>query len=195
MQSSKPALDVWDSCCLIGILNGEKDKLSALLAQTRFFETGAALLGLPIAALDEVVTLTDGTSAEQKVREFLLNPYVLTLYSNLEISFKSKNLRMRSDSKTMPELYDKAVASGVPKDQAKRLRPKDSEILATALYYEAARLTTYDPFLLFIGREYIGKESRLIVDEPSSTFLPFPEAPQKSPVVLKTRRAISLEDD
>lgn len=49
MQTSRPTLDVWDSCCLIGILNGEKDKLPALLAQTRFFETGAAVLGLPIA--------------------------------------------------------------------------------------------------------------------------------------------------
>jgi hypothetical protein len=51
MQSSKPILDVWDSCCLIGILNGEQDKLPALLAQTRFFETGAAMLSLPIAVL------------------------------------------------------------------------------------------------------------------------------------------------
>jgi hypothetical protein len=175
MQSSKPTLDVWDSCCLIGILNGEKDKLPALLAQTRFFESGAALLGLPIAALDEVVILSDGTSAEEKVRAFLLSPYVLPLHSNLEISFKSKNLRMRSDVKNLPELYDKAVAAGVPKDQAKKLRVKDSEILATALFYEASRLTTFDPFLLFLGREIIETETSSIMDRPSSPFLPFPD--------------------
>ena len=175
MQSSKPALDVWDSCCLIGILNGEGDKLSALLAQTRFFETGAAVLGLPIAALDEIVTLSDGTSAEEKVRAFLMNPYVLPLHSNLEVSFKSKNLRMRFDSKTMPELFDKAVAAGVPRDQAKKLKGKDSEILATALFYEANRLTTYDPFLRFLGREYIERETGLIIDLPTSPFLPFPD--------------------
>jgi hypothetical protein len=156
MPSSKPALDVWDSCCLIGILSGEQDKLPALLAQTRLFETGAALLGLPIAVLDEVVTLSDGTSAEEKVRAFLLNPYVLPLHSNLEVSFKSKGLRMRFDGKNMPELYDKAVAAGVPKDQAKKLGVKDSEILATALFYQADRLTTYDPFLLFLGRGTTG---------------------------------------
>ena len=103
MQSSKPALDVWDSCCLIGILNDEKDKLPALLAQTCFFETGAAMLGLPIAVLDEVVTLSDGTSAQEKVKAFLLNPYVLPLHPNLEVSFKSKSLRIRFDSKRMPE--------------------------------------------------------------------------------------------
>lgn len=175
MPSSKPILDVWDSCCIIGILNGEQDKLSALLAQTRFFETGAAILGLPIAALDEVVTLSDGTSAEQKVKAFLENPYVLPLHSNLEISFKSKNLRIRFDSKTMPEMYDKAIAAGVPKEQAKKLKVKDSEILASALFYEADRLTTYDPFLLFLGREYIEKESGLVIDRPTSPFLPFPE--------------------
>ena len=78
------------------------------------------MLGLPMAALDKVVTLSDGTSAEQKVRDFLANPYVLPLNPNLEISFKSKNLRMRFDSKTLPEMYDKAVAAGVPKDQAKK---------------------------------------------------------------------------
>jgi hypothetical protein len=175
MQSSKPTLDVWDSVCVIGILNDEKDKLPALLAQTRLFETGAAVLGLPIAALDEIVTLSDGTSAEEKVRAFLLNPYVLPLHSNLEVSFKSKNLRMRFDSKRMPELYDKAIAAGVPKDQAKKLRMKDSEILASALFYQANRLTTYDPLLLFLGSEYIQKETGLIIDRPSSPFLPFPD--------------------
>jgi len=175
MQSSKPTLDVWDSVCLIGILNGEKDKLPALLAQTRFFETGAALLGLPIASLDEIITLSDGTSAEEKVRAFLLNPYVLPLHSNLEVSFKSKNLRLRFDSKRMPELYEKAIAAGVPKDQAKKLGVKDSEILASALFYQANRLTTYDPFLLFLGSEYIQKETGLVIDRPSSPFLPFPD--------------------
>lgn len=179
MQSSKPTLDVWDSCCLIGILNGEKDKLPALLAQTRFFETGAAMLGLPIAVLDEILTLSDGTSAEEKVRAFLLNPYVLPLHSNLEVSFKSKSLRMRFDSKRMPELFEKAVAADVPKDQAKKLAVKDSEILASALFYEADRLTTYDPFLLFLGREYIQEETGLIIDRPTSPFLPFPEEPEK----------------
>jgi hypothetical protein len=179
MQSSKPSLDVWDSCCLIGILNDEKDKLPALLAQTRFFETGAAMLGLPIAVLDEVVTLTDGSSAEEKVRAFLMNPYVLPLNPNLEVSFKSKSLRMRFDSKRVPEVYDKAVAAGVPKDQAKKLGGKDSEILATALLYQANRLTTYDPFLLFLGREYIEKETGLVIDQPTSTFLPFPDEKEK----------------
>jgi hypothetical protein len=179
MPNSKPTLDVWDSCCIIGILNGEKDKLPALLAQTRFFETGAAILGLPIAALDEVVTLSDGTSAEQKVKEFLANPYVLPLHSNLEISFKSKNLRMRFDSKILPELYDKAIAAGVPKNQAKKLTMKDSEILATALFYQADRLTTYDPLLLFLGRGYIEKETGLVVDRPTSPFLPFPDETEK----------------
>ncbi len=175
MPSSKPKLDVWDSVCIIGILNGEQDKLPVLLAQTRFFETGAAMLGLPIAALDEVVTLSDGTSAEQKVREFLANPYVLPLHPNLEISFMSKSLRMRFDSKTMRELCDKAVAAGVPRDQSKKLRVKDSEILASALFYQADRLTTYDPFLRFLGREYLEKETGLVIDLPTSPFLPFPD--------------------
>jgi hypothetical protein len=125
------------------------------------------------------VTLSDGTSAEEKVRAFLLNPYVLPLHSNLEVSFKSKSLRMRFDSKRMPELYEKAVAAGVPKDPAKKLGVKDSEILATALFYQANRLTTYDPFLLFLGHEYIEKETGLIIDLPTSPFLPFPDEEEK----------------
>jgi hypothetical protein len=74
MPSSKPTLDVWDSCCIIGILNGERDKLPALLSQTRFFESGGAHLGIPIAAISEIVTLSDGSPAEEKVRAFIDNP-------------------------------------------------------------------------------------------------------------------------
>jgi hypothetical protein len=175
MQSSKPTLDVWDSCCLIGILNNESDKVPALLAQTRLFESGAAVLGLPIPALDEVMTLSDGSPADEKVREFLRNPYVIPLQSNLEISFMSKNLRYRFDSQRMPDLKEKAIAAGVPADQAKKLKVKDSEILATALFYKANRLTTYDPFLIFLGREYLEKETGMVIDRPMSPFLPFPD--------------------
>lgn len=174
-QNSKPAIDVWDSCCLIGVLNGEADKLPALLAQTRLFESGASMLGLPMAALDEVVMLSDGTPADEKVKQFLLNPYVLTLQPNLDTSFKSKNLRMRFDTKNMPELSAKAIAFGVPKDQSKKLGVKDSEIVATALVYKAARLTTYDPFLIFLGREFLEKETGLVIDKPAPLYLPFPE--------------------
>jgi len=175
MQSSKPTLDVWDSMCIIGLLNNEKDKLPALLAQTRFFETGAAILGLPIAALDEVETLIDGTPAEEKVREFLQNPYILPLHANLEVSFKSKNLRYRFDNKNSPDLFDIAVAAGVPRDQAKKLGRKDSEILAAALYYKAERLTTYDPFLIFVGRHCLQAETGIIIGPPWPSTMVFPE--------------------
>lgn len=82
---------------------------------------------------------------------------------------------MRFDCKTMPDLFARAVAAGVPKDQAKKLTVKDSEILASALFFQASRLTTYDPFLLFLGSEYIQKETGLIIDRPNSPFLPFPD--------------------
>jgi hypothetical protein len=39
----------------------------------------------------------------------------------------------------------------------------DADVLATALVYKTARLTTYDPFLLFIGKEYITPEKGLSV--------------------------------
>ena len=79
----------------------------------------------------------------------------------------------------MPDLKEKAIAAGVPKDRAQRLTPKDSEILAAALEYKAARLTTYDPFMLFIGKEYIRPETGLIIDLPDSSWLPFPPPPEK----------------
>lgn len=180
MQTSKPVLDVWDSCCLIGILNNEQDKLPALLAQTRFFETGAAILGMPIPALDEVFTLSDGTPADEKVKEFLRNPYVVILPSNVDVSFMSKNLRYRFDSQRMPELREKAIAAGVPADQAKRLKGKDSEIVASAIYHKANHLTTYDPFLIFLGREYLEKETGVVIDRPTSPFLPFPDPTENS---------------
>jgi hypothetical protein len=172
-KPAKPELDVWDSCCLIGVLNKEQDKLPALLAQAQYFETGKAILGLPSAVVTEVVTLADGSAAGPKVREFLDNSYVELLQSTIEVSMKSSELQHRFDSRRMQELKAKAIAAGVPPDQANRLKSRDSEILATAIVHKAKRLTTYDPFLTFLGREYITPETGLVISPPDSSFLPF----------------------
>lgn len=173
MPSSKPALDVWDSCCLIGILNEEKDKLPALLSQTQKFEDGRARLGIPSVVISEVVTLSDGTSAEEKVNKFLDNHYVELLQATREVATLSSGMQFRFDSKRMPKLKEQAIAAGVPKTNCKLTRA-DSDILASALVYKASRLTTYDPFLRFIGREYITKEEGVVIDIPDSSWLPFP---------------------
>lgn len=173
-SSNKSILDVWDSCCLIGILNGEADKLPALLSQTESFETGAALLGIPSAVVTEVVTLSDGTSVHDKVNKFLDNHYVILLQPTREVCTLSSSLQFRFNSKRMPELRGKAIAAGVSRNQAGKLGSRDSEILATALVFKAARLTTYDPFLLFIGNEYIESKTGLVISPPDSSFLNFP---------------------
>lgn len=79
---TKPDLEVWDSCCLTGILNNEKDKVPALLSRTHSFEQGEAILGIPIVVIGEVVALSDGTPAKDKVERFLQNPYVETLVAD-----------------------------------------------------------------------------------------------------------------
>jgi hypothetical protein len=58
-------------------------------------------------------------------------------------------------------------------DNANKLKRADADVLATALVYKAARLTTYDPFLRFIGEEYITPETGLVIDLPDSSLLPF----------------------
>ena len=173
MPSSKPALDVWDSCCLLGVLNAEKDKLPALLSQTQKFEAGAAVLGIPSVVVSETVMLSDGTSAEEKMNKFLDNPYVVPLQPTREVATLSSRLQYRFDTKRMTDLRTKAIAAGVPKDNANKLKRADADVLATALVYKAARLTTYDPFLLFIGKEYITPETGLVIDVPDSSLLPF----------------------
>ncbi len=180
MPSNKPALDVWDSCCLLGILNSEKDKLPALLSQTQKFENGTAVLGIPIVVVSETVTLSDGTSAEKPVSKFLDTPYVVPLQATQEVAVTSSRLQFRFDTKRMPDLRAKAIAAGVPKDNANKLRRADADVLATALVYKAARLTTYDPFLLFIGNEYITPETGLVIDMPDTSWLPleYPEVVQ-----------------
>jgi hypothetical protein len=172
-RPTKPDLDVWDSCCLIGVLNKEQDKLPALLAQTQYFESGNAILGLPSAVVMEIVTLANGSPAAPRVREFLDNAYVELLLPIVEVTMKSSELQHRFDSRRLPELKAKAIAAGVPADQANRLKSRDSEILATAIVYKAKRLTTYDPFLCFLGKEYIEQETGLIISPPDSSFLPF----------------------
>jgi hypothetical protein len=173
MPSSKPALDVWDSCCLLGVLNGEKDKLPALLSQTKKFEDGIAVLGIPSVVVSETVTLSDGTSAEEKMSKFLDNPYVIPLQATREVATLSSRLQFRFDTKRLLDLRTKAIAAGVPKDNANKLKRADADVLATALVYKAARLTTYDPFLLFIGKEYITPETGLVIDLPDTSLLPF----------------------
>ena len=169
---SKPELDVWDSCCLIGVLNDERDKVPALLAQMPKFESGESVLGIPQVVISEVVTLADGSPAELPLKKFLANTYVEILTPTVEVGILSGRLQYRFDSRRMPELKNKAVAAGCPANQTIRLRTKD--VFATALHYKANRLTTYDPFLRFLGQEYIAAEMGLIIDVPRTSFLPFP---------------------
>jgi hypothetical protein len=168
---SKPALDVWDSCCLIGILNEERDKLPALLSQTQKFEDGNAILGVPSVVVSETVVLSDGTSAEEKVNKFLDNHYVELLQATREVATTSSRLQFRFDGKQMPKLREQAIAAGVPKDNTKLTRA-DSDVLASAMVYRATRLTTYDPFLRYIGEEFISKETGLVIGLPDSSWLP-----------------------
>lgn len=169
---NKPDLDVWDSCCLIGVLNGEKDKVPALLAQMPRYESGEAVLGVPNGVISEVVTLAHGSSAAEPVKRFLANSYIQTLTPTVEVSILSGQLQHRFNSQRMPDLKARALAAGCSKDQAIRLRSKDADVLATALHYKAARLITYDPFLRFLGREFITKEAGVVVDIPQTSYLP-----------------------
>jgi hypothetical protein len=136
------------------------------------------MLGIPSAVVTEVVTLADGSPAGPKVRAFLDNAYVEPLQPTIEVSLKSSELQHRFDSKRMPELRAQAIAAGVPSDQAGRLKGRDSEILATALVYKAQRLTTYDPMLIFLGKQYITPETGLIIGPPDSSWLPFDQEPE-----------------
>lgn len=179
---NKPELDVWDTCCLIGVLNEEQDKVPALLAQIPRYEAGEAVLGIPNGVISEVVTLADGSSAAEPLKQFIANPYIETLTSTVEVSILSSQLQHRFNSQRMPELKTKAIAAGCSKEQALRLRAKDAEILATAIHYKATRLTTYDPFLRFLGREYITPETGLVIDPPQTSYLPlgFPNESRKT---------------
>ncbi len=169
---TKPELDVWDSSCLLGVLHNEQDKIPALLAQMPRYESGEAVLGVPNGVISEVVTLADGSSAAEPLKRFLANSYIQTLTPTVEVSLLSGQLQHRFDSRRMLDLKEKAVAAGCSNEQALRLRSKDADILATALHYKAARLTTYDPFLRFLGQEYITKETGMVIDLPQTSFLP-----------------------
>ena len=141
-----PDLDVWDSCCLIGVLNNEQDKLPALLAQHNTLRLEKLFWESRPRAVTEVVTLSDGTPAEPKSKEFLDNPYVELLQPTLEVSIKSGNAPIPFRQQTDARVEDESDCRGVSRGSSNRLKSRDSEILATALVYKAQRLTTYDPF-------------------------------------------------
>ena len=170
MPNKPPALIAWDSCCILGLFNKEQDKIAGLVYELRECEEGRAVLGVATASLGEVTSLADGTPALETLEQFLQLPFVQLLTGTKEVGLLANRLGHRFDLRTQPELLEKARAFGCPRDQ-KRLKSKDAEILATAIVYKAAQLTTYDPFLRFLGAEFISKEFVIAVDIPSSSLL------------------------
>jgi hypothetical protein len=157
---------------LLGLFNNEHDKIAGLRYEIAECEGGRAYLGIPIAAMAEVVRLNDGQPADKVLEAFLDYRFVQQLNSTKEVGLLTGKLRYRFDFRTQEEMLQRAVAFGCPVDQ-KQLKAKDAEILATAIVYKAARLTTYDPFLKFIGQEFIKPEYGVVVGPPDSSFLPF----------------------
>jgi len=170
MPSKPPALIVWDSCCLIGLFNQEEDKAAGLTYELRECSEGRSALGIASASIGEVITLADGTPAYPVLEQFLDAPFLQILSSNREVGLLASKLGSRFDLRAQPEILQKAIDFGCPKDQ-KRLKSKDAEILATAIVYNAIRLTTYDPFLRFLGANFIQAEYGIAVDMPASTLL------------------------
>jgi predicted nucleic acid-binding protein len=172
MPSRPPSLIVWDSCCLIGLFNREADKFAGLTYELRECDEKRAILGIATATLGEVTQLADGSPALATLERFIELPFVQLLNGNKDVGLLANRLGSRFDLRNRPEILSKALTFGCPKDQ-KRLRAKDAEILATAIEYKASRLTTYDPFLRFLGAEFIHAEHGTIVDYPSSSLLSF----------------------
>ncbi|WP_213806813.1 hypothetical protein [Granulicella sp. dw_53] len=170
MANKSPALITWDSCCILGLFNREQDKIAGLTYELRECDEGRALLGIASATLSEITRLADGSAAHPSLELFLQFPFIQLLNSNREVGLLSSKLGHRFDLRNDPEILAKAIAFGCPSDQ-KRLKSKDSEILSTAIVYKAARLTTYDPFLRFLGAEFIRSEFGLEIDEPASSLL------------------------
>ncbi len=154
MPSKQPILIAWDSCCILGLFNKEVDKLAGLTYELRECDEGRALLGIASASLSEITRIADGSPAYPLLEMFLQFPFIQQLNSNREVGLLSSRLGHRFDLRTHPELLAKAQDFGCPSNQ-NRLRSKDSEILATAIIYKAAQLTTYDPLLRFLGSEFI----------------------------------------
>ena len=172
MPSRPPSLIAWDSCCIFGLFNKEADKINGLIYELRECDEGRATLGIATASLGEITRLADGSPALETLEQFLELPFVQLLNGNKEVGLLASRLGHRFDLRKKPELLVKALAFGCPKDQ-NRLRAKDAEILATAIVYNADRLTTYDPFLRFLGTEFIRAEYGTTVDTPLSSLLPF----------------------
>jgi hypothetical protein len=170
MPSKPPILITWDTCCILGLFNKEPDKLAGLTYELRECDEGRAFLGIASATLSEVTRLADGSAAYPHLEIFLQFPFIQQLNSTREVGLLASKLGHRFDLRTQPALLAKAQAFGCPRDQ-NRLKPKDAEILATAIVYKAAQLTTYDPLLLFLGAEFVRSEFGLIIDKPASALL------------------------
>ncbi len=173
MPNKAPILIAWDSCCILGLFNKEQDKFAGLTYELRECDEGRAYLGIASATLSEITRLADGSAAYPHLESFMQFPFIQQLNTTREVGLLSSKLGHRFDLRAQPELLAEARAFGCPNDQ-NRLRPKDAEILATAIVYKAVQLTTYDPLLRFLGARFIHSEYGVVVDKPSSSLLFLP---------------------
>ena len=160
----KKPLWYWDSCVLLGLLKAEADKISDLEQMILDADDGKASILFSAWSFLEVLWLRGSNEPmamtpddEKLVQQFMMRS-----------CFKIRNLDRKIAEDSRQLIWD-------CKQKDIRLSAKDAPHVATALFYNADVLHTYDPILIGLDGQLIKQDkSRLAIAVPKPQQHQFP---------------------
>jgi len=120
----------WDSCCFLGLLNNEQDKVHLCQGAIQKAEGGELVIITSAISFIEVIRMKGKPklkkAVETTIQKFFSNSFIYIHNVDREVGIKARNLMWKHQS----------------------LQPKDSIHLATALLHNVPTLHTFDDDLL-----------------------------------------------
>ena len=133
----------WDSCCFLGLLNNEKDKVHLCKGTMKKAENDELIIATSAITFIEVIRMKGKPklekSVENTIQKFFFNSFIYIHNVDREVGNKARNLMWKHQS----------------------LQPKDSIHLATALLHNIPTLHTFDEGLLKLKDKAIKQKIKI----------------------------------
>jgi len=133
----------WDSCCFLGLLNNEQDKVHLCQGTIRKAESGELIIVTSAITFIEVIRMKGKPklkkAIENTIQQFFSNSFISIHNVDREVGIRARNLMWRHQA----------------------LQPKDSIHLATALFHNIPTLHTFDNELLSLKDRHIKQKIKI----------------------------------
>ncbi len=133
----------WDSCCFLGLLNNEQDKVSLCQGTIKKAEEGDLIIVTSAMTFIEVIRMKGKPklkkNVETTIQKFFSNSFIYIRNVDREVGIRARNLMWKHQA----------------------LQPKDSIHLATALLHNIPTLHTFDDYLLNLKDKAIKQKIKI----------------------------------